>query len=160
MSQPENVRIDNRLIHGQVAALWTKSLKINRIVVIDDEVIKDKMRRSLLKMATPAGIKLSMISPKRAAENFLSDRYAEEVVMVIVAGPEMLQKVKDEGFVFESVNVANMPSKPNAKTITRTIYINEEEEAVLRALSKDTRFYTQLAPNDRQEDFIQLLDKA
>ena len=50
-------RIDGRLIHGQVANLWTTKLNISRIMVIDDEVAENAIEKSGLKLATPAGVK-------------------------------------------------------------------------------------------------------
>lgn len=55
------VRIDGRLIHGQVANLWTTKLNITRIMVVDDEVATNAIEKSGLKLATPAGVKLSVL---------------------------------------------------------------------------------------------------
>ena len=147
MKQPINVRIDERLIHGQVAALWSKALQLTRIIVIDSTVIKNDMQKMLLKTATPQGIKLSIISPKRAAENFNAGKYDEETAMVIVKGTGTLMELKEEGFAFESVNVGNITNKPNAKKITSQIYISDEEEIQFKELSENTDFYVQLVPD-------------
>ena len=48
-------RIDGRLIHGQVANLWTSSLSIGRIMVVDNEVATSDIEKAALKMATPSG---------------------------------------------------------------------------------------------------------
>ena len=64
-------RIDGRLIHGQVANLWTTKLNISRIMVIDDEVAENAIEKSGLKLATPAGVKLSVLPIAKAAENIL-----------------------------------------------------------------------------------------
>ena len=49
-------RIDDRLIHGQVATVWSKLTGIERIIVISDLVAQDKLRKFLLKEAAPPGI--------------------------------------------------------------------------------------------------------
>lgn len=54
-----NVRIDERLIHGQVAAVWTNTLNATRIMVIDDMAAKDEIQKIALKMACPSTVKLS-----------------------------------------------------------------------------------------------------
>ena len=46
-------RIDGRLVHGQVANLWTTKLQASRIIVVDDEASKDKIQKSGLRMAAP-----------------------------------------------------------------------------------------------------------
>ena len=65
-------RIDGRLIHGQVANLWTTKLNISRIMVVDDEVAENTIEKSGLKLATPAGVKLSVLPVAKAAENILA----------------------------------------------------------------------------------------
>lgn len=157
MSQPLNVRIDERLIHGQVAALWTKALRINRIVVIDQEVVKNDMQKMLLKTACPSGIKLSIISPKRAADNFNEGKYNDETVMVIVKSPKTLESIKEEGFVFEDVNVGNITNKPQSIQVTNQIYVDQDIINTFNSLSKDTHFHVQLVPTDSKKDFMKLL---
>ncbi len=68
-------RIDGRLIHGQVANLWTTKLNISRIMVVDDEVAENTIEKSGLKLATPAGVKLSVLPVAKAAENILAGKY-------------------------------------------------------------------------------------
>ena len=63
------VRIDGRLIHGQVANLWATKLNISRIMVVDDEVAGNAIEKSGLKLATPAGVKLSVLPVEKAAQN-------------------------------------------------------------------------------------------
>ena len=57
-----NVRIDERLIHGQVATMWTNHLKVNRIMVVDNVVVKNEMEKDVLKMAKPNSVKLSILT--------------------------------------------------------------------------------------------------
>ena len=58
-------RIDGRLIHGQVANLWTTKLNVSRIMVIDDEVAQNDIEKSGLKLATPPGVKLVSCQSQR-----------------------------------------------------------------------------------------------
>ena len=58
-------RIDGRLIHGQVANLWTTKLNVSRIMVIDDEVAQNDIEKSGLKLATPPGVKLSICQSQK-----------------------------------------------------------------------------------------------
>ncbi len=49
-------RIDDRLIHGQVATRWTKETQVKRIIVVSDDVAKDQVRSTLLKQVAPPGV--------------------------------------------------------------------------------------------------------
>ena len=67
------VRLDERLIHGQVAAVWTRTMQITRIMVIDDEIIHDEIGKIALKSAVPVGVKLSILSVESAAKKYWKD---------------------------------------------------------------------------------------
>lgn len=158
MQQPVNIRIDERLIHGQVAALWSKALSLNRIILIDGEVINNQMQKVLQRTACPDSIKLSIISPVKAAENFKINKYDGERCMVIVRWPEVLRELADFGIYFDEVVVGNMPNKAKTKMITNQIFVNENQVDIFKDLSKKTQFFVQLVPNSQKENFIRILE--
>ena len=80
------VRIDGRLIHGQVANLWATKLNISRIMVVDDEVAGMPLK-SGLKLATPAGVKLSVLPVEKAAQNILAGKYDSQRLLIVVRKP-------------------------------------------------------------------------
>lgn len=59
-------RIDGRLIHGQVANLWTTKLNASRIMVVDNDIVNNDLEKTALKLATPPGIKLSILNTEKA----------------------------------------------------------------------------------------------
>ena len=60
------VRIDDRLIHGQVATVWAKEANAERIIICSDEVAKDEIRKTLLLQVGPPGVKVSVVSVAKA----------------------------------------------------------------------------------------------
>ena len=68
MAKSLAVRVDDRLIHGQVVTQWVKVFKAQKIVVIDNNVAKDKMQKNVLKFAAPPEIKVSIFSVDKAVE--------------------------------------------------------------------------------------------
>ena len=48
-----HVRIDDRMIHGQVATQWTNQLSANRIMVINNEVANDDVKKAVVRLAAP-----------------------------------------------------------------------------------------------------------
>ena len=75
MQEIVNVRIDDRLIHGQVAAVWSLVTKASRIMVVDDLVVKDPVNKEALKMACPQQCKLSILTVAKAAANLCAGKY-------------------------------------------------------------------------------------
>ena len=89
------IRIDERLIHGQVATLWQGSWNCNRIMVIDTKSANDPMLKSVLKIACPTGVRLSVLEPDTAAANLQSGKYGKERITIVTKTPGNLLRLID-----------------------------------------------------------------
>ncbi|ASJ21657.1 PTS system mannose/fructose/N-acetylgalactosamine-transporter subunit IIB [Brachyspira hampsonii] len=144
-----NIRIDSRLIHGQVAGIWAPYLQINRIMIIDDEIANDDMQKDLLRMVAPAGVSTSILTKEKALKNILEDKYALQKVMLVVKTPYYLKYLIENGVEVKSINVGNMSTRENTRKITPTVNITEEEESILKSLiNKNVEITVQMVPND------------
>lgn len=153
-----NIRIDERLIHGQVAAVWTRTLHADRIMVIDNGVVKNDIQKAALKMACPQGVKLSILSVKRASENIKSNKYGEERIFVVVKAPGTLCELLEEGVEVSEVIVGNMAKKPGTRSVKDTIYLTEKDENEFKALiEKGVRFTAKQVPQSPDCNFAELL---
>lgn len=101
------MRIDERLIHGQVAVVWSKFLGINRIVVADDEVIKNEMQLMALKMAVPSGVKASIVSCDKAIALLNDSRAKNLKILLVVSNPKTALKMMNSVKEITSINVGN-----------------------------------------------------
>lgn len=152
------VRIDGRLIHGQVANLWTTKLGISRIMVVDDGVTTNAIEKSGLKLATPAGVKLSILSIEKAAANILAGKYESQRVLIIAKKPDRLLKLVELGVPIKKINVGNMSQSDESKSITRSINVLEEDiESFKKLNEKGVELVSQMVPSDREENFMGLL---
>ncbi|MGB7459367.1 MAG: PTS sugar transporter subunit IIB [Carnobacterium jeotgali] len=152
------VRIDGRLIHGQVANLWTTKLGINRIMVVDDGVTTNAIEKSGLKLATPAGVKLSILSIEKAAANILAGKYDSQRLLIIAKKPDRLLRLVELGVPIKKINVGNMSQSDDSKSITRSINVIEEDIENFKKLDeKGVELVSQMVPNDREEKFMDLL---
>lgn len=153
-----NIRIDERLIHGQVAAYWTRALNATRILVIDDFAARDQIQKMALKMATPAGVKLSILTVATASKNLIEEKYAGDRVFVIVRSPKVLKEAWDAGFRFKTVNVGNMSSKFGSVQVRRTVGVTKDDVKYFRELvDSGVKFTAQMIPNDESVDFAPLI---
>lgn len=154
------IRIDDRLIHGQVVAYWSNSLKLTRIMVANDDVAVDDMRKSVLRMAVPAGIKSSIIPVERAAKQILEGKYAGQRVFLIVDSPADILRLIDLGLPIKKFNVGNMGGKDNTKPIKKYVNVTDEQEQQFRdLLAKGVEITTQLVPQDAVTHLTDFLDK-
>lgn len=151
-------RIDGRLIHGQVANLWTTTLNISRIMVVDDEVAENAIEKSGLKLATPAGVKLSVLPVAKAAENILAGKYDSQRLLIVAKNPDRFLRLVEAGVPIETLNVGNMSQTSETRSITRSINVVDEDVAVFNKLhDKGVVLTAQMVPNDPVEDFMKLL---
>lgn len=76
-------RVDDRLIHGQVATVWAKEAGAKRIIVVSKEVANDDIRKTLVKQAAPPGIKVNIVDPEKAVKVYNNPKYADETVFYL-----------------------------------------------------------------------------
>lgn len=153
-------RIDGRLIHGQVANLWSTKLNISRIMVIDDEVAENQIEKTGLKLATPPGVKLSVLPIKKAAENILAGKYDSQRLLIVARRPDRFLKLIECGVPLEELNVGNMSQTPESRSVTRSINVVDEDVVVFNKLNDlGVKLFAQMVPNDAAEDFMKLLNK-
>ncbi|CUU49352.1 PTS system mannose/fructose/N-acetylgalactosamine-transporter subunit IIB [Clostridium beijerinckii] len=125
------VRIDDRLIHGQVAFVWTKHLGVNRIIVANDSVAKNDIQKMSLKMAVPDTIKCSILTLDEAI-NVLNDPRGKSLkILIVVNNPADARKIIEKVDDVPYVNISNyglLSRDISAKRkVTDTIYATEDD---------------------------------
>ncbi|NSV76440.1 PTS mannose/fructose/sorbose transporter subunit IIAB [Enterococcus faecalis] len=153
-----NTRIDERLIHGQVAGIWSTSLSTQRIIVANDEAATDPLQKSSLRMAAPSSMRLSVLGVEAAAKNIQSGKYGKQRLFLLFKNPkDVLRFIEAQGPI-KTVNVGNMSYKEGAREVTKSIQVLPEEEQIFETIaSKGVTVTAQLAPNDPVVDFMKKL---
>lgn len=153
-----NVRIDERLIHGQVAGIWAPSLHTQLIIVINDEAAADSLQKSSLRMAAPTSMRLSVLPVESAAKNIRSGKYGKQRLFLVFKNPTDVLRYLKAGGKLTHVNVGNMSYKEGSKDITKSIKVLEEEIDVFESIAAmDINVTAQLVPNDPVVDFMDKL---
>ncbi|AVP35956.1 PTS mannose/fructose/sorbose transporter subunit IIB [Staphylococcus felis] len=151
-------RIDGRLIHGQVANLWATKLNIGRFMVIDDEVAQSDIDKQALKLATPAGIKLSVLPIEKAATNIKNGKYDSQRVMIIAKRPDRFVELVNQGVKIDELNVGNMSQTNETRSITNSINVMDEDiENFQKLKEQGVNIISQMVPNDKAVDFMTLI---
>ena len=153
-----NTRIDERLIHGQVAGIWSTSLSTQRIIVANDEAATDPLQKSSLRMAAPSSMRLSVLGVEAAAKNIQSGKYGKQRLFLLFKNPkDVLRFIEAQGPI-KTVNVGNMSYKAGAREVTKSIQVLPEEEQIFETIaSKGVTVTAQLVPNDPVVDFMKKL---
>ena len=159
------LRVDDRLIHGQVAMTWTKQLSVQGIVVANDEAANDNTQKMALKMAVPGGIK-SLIKPVDEAIRILNNPKASRIRILVLTRTvkdalKIRQSVGEIGFLnvgntgrFDGIDVSEK------LVLTPTIMLTKAEQQALKELvALDPKACMQQVPNDEQKLVKDILDK-
>ncbi|WP_125605324.1 PTS system mannose/fructose/N-acetylgalactosamine-transporter subunit IIB [Lapidilactobacillus bayanensis] len=153
-----NIRIDDRLIHGQVATRWSTGLKVNRIMVIDDEVAADEVQKSILRMAAPAGISTSIITEEKAIHNIKAGKYESQRVLLVVKRPKVLLDLINAGIPIDKINVGNMSNRDETVQVKKSVSLTAEERHDIEVImAQGVKVTAQMVPDDPEVDFSNFL---
>lgn len=126
------LRVDHRLLHGQVAMAWTQSLDSDCILIANDAVVNDNIRKTTMKLAKPNGVKLVM---KNILNAGVTDKYKLFIVVESIEDAYRLAK----GYAgIRSINLGGCkPKEDIVKTIYKTIPVTARDEEMLKELLND-----------------------
>ena len=120
-------RIDDRLIHGQVATVWSKVTGCQRIIVCDDDVAKDKIRSTLLKQVAPAGIKSHVVELDKAIRVYENPKYENDKCLLLFTNPTSVLYMVEHGVPIKSVNIGGMSFKEGKRQITGAVSVDQKD---------------------------------
>lgn len=156
-----HIRIDDRLIHGQVAAFWSNTLKITRIMVINDAVANDDMQKSVLRMVAPASVRTSIISKETAFKNITAGKYEGQRVLAIFKNPEDILELIKKGLPIKSFNVGNMAARQGTTPIKRSVNLTVDHVKTFRQLDAlGVEMTSIMVPDDAKTNVIDFINKA
>lgn len=129
-------RIDDRLIHGQVATVWAKEAGAGRIIVVSQEVSEDDIRKTLVKQAAPPGIKVNIVDPDKAVKVYNNPKYAGETVFYLFTNPMEVVTMIEAGIPIQSINIGGMQFKTGRTQVTKAVSVDATEVAAFRKLAE------------------------
>lgn len=143
-------RIDDRLIHGQVATAWSKVTNANRIIVVDDEVSKDSFMDMVLKSAAPKGINVDVFSVEDAVPVINGDDTGENV-FILAKTPDTILKLINLGVNLKALNLGGMGAKIGRKQFYKNISMSEDEKQTFKEIiSNGVDVFVQIVPDAKQ----------
>lgn len=155
-----HVRMDNRLIHGQILVSWNSALKIDHLIVTNDKVANDPMQVTLLKAVTPIGAKVSVLSIKDCVEYCLSPEAEKENIFVITKFPEDGLALIENGLTIDTLNLGNQAFVRGSKKLSNSVYLTEEGVKALKTMhEKGITITCRMLPNDPKSEFWPVIEK-
>jgi PTS system mannose-specific IIB component len=141
------VRIDDRLLHGQVVVSWIPYLKVNEVVIADDEYANDEFMNSLIKSSEPEGIKVHVKTIHETAA-FLKDDNENKILILLksIEGlRELVKKVK-----LGSINIGGVGAAKGRKRYYNSIHLSDNELNILKDIANNNiNVEVRILPKDK-----------
>jgi len=155
----KHMRIDNRLIHGQVTTTWVGQINADLIIVVNDKVSKDPIQTVMLPMAA-RGVKTLVLSIEDAIK-YIQENEKQKIMIIAKFGTDALA-LMEAGIQPVEVNMGNQAPLPATKyeMVTKSIAVTKEDAAVYRKIAElnGGLLTTQMMPSNPKQNFIKLMD--
>ena len=151
-------RIDDRLIHGQVVEGWLPTLNADRIVVASDQAAGDPIQTSLMGLALPPEVALTVLKVEDAARALTNGDWTKERVMLLLPGIGEARRLVEAGAKLPAINLGGLHDAPGRRFITPSIAISDGDRKDLQALlALRVELETRALPTDERRSVADLL---
>lgn len=154
------VRIDDRLLHGQVAYSWKAALSYEAIVIANDNASADPIRKSALQLAKPDGVRIAIRSVDDAITLLKNEKIKALKVFVIVDNPQDALRIYKGIDETPDLNIGGVQSQDGRIELTQAVYFNQSElEALDEIAERKINVSVKLVPSDSPQDYLNLRKK-
>ena len=143
------VRVDDRLIHGQVVEGWLRHISVDCIIVINEAVAKDEMQCVLYGMSVPTGVEVHCLDPETAINNLKKERFSRKRILILVAGVKDLLKLVESEAGIKSVNIGGLHYTEGKKQIFKALSVDAGDVAdLIKILRRGIELEIRILPMD------------
>lgn len=155
------VRIDDRLLHGQIVTRWSKIKDCKGILIVDDDAANDPFQTKIFVNAAPNGVKVGVFTIEDAVQRINKAQTVTNGYFIICKSPRTLTILKEKGGDFgDEVNVGPMSTRPDTLTVGKNCSLTEDEIAAFQELN-DSKVHVefQLTPDEKGRDWEYISEK-
>ena len=113
------VRIDDRLIHGQIVTAWCITLGVNEIIAVDDALAANPMMQSIMTMGVPQEYHAKIVSAQKACEILCTE--SDKTRLVITRFAKNLAGICDAVKTAQHINIGNCSKQADAVAAVKGI---------------------------------------
>lgn len=128
-------RIDNRLVHGQVATQWNSYIGANLILVANDKVAGDKVRQGLMDMAAPNGVGTRYFTIQKTID-VIHKASDSQKIFIIVENPQDVLRLVEGGVPIKKVNIGNMHMAEGKRQVATSVAVDDNDIASCKKLQE------------------------
>ena len=140
------LRIDDRLIHGQVIVGWLPTLNSKQILVVNDRIARDSMRQEMMSLSVPPTVELAF----RACDELTTLENLDFATLVLVASPADAWQCLDSGLIPEEFNVGGMHARPGKEELFEALHVNAQDREYFHKIL-DTGIHAVFQPTPQND---------
>ena len=157
MENIELVRIDDRMLHGQVVSTWLKDYGIEQVLIINDKAANDPIQKSVAGLAAPKEVKVHLFGVDQFIEILKKTPIKRKTMLMFTTSTDVL-KLVENGLDIKEVNVGGMRYNENRKRLSKAVSVtSEEEEAFRKLIEKEIKVFIQMIPKSDESLMKNLL---
>lgn len=153
-------RVDNRMIHGQVAMMWTSKVQANIIIVVDDNIVKDEYQMQLMVTAVPDNVQVRFFTAQKMLDVY-EKANSNQHLFIVTRTPIAMAQLVTNGVPIKELNIGNMHDGADKITvIPEFLYANELEiQAIKEICNSGVKVYGQMSPFTAYHDINSIIKK-
>ena len=152
------MRVDNRLIHGQILEAWIPFLEASCIVVVDDQVVSDIFRETVIRMAVPSGVEVIISGVAEFAENFRFSRGKGRKTIVLFSKISDAWRARCLGYLFDQLNIGNIYNEECRVCCTPAVLLSETDIRDISCLrDAGVKIELQRVPREKPVDLFEIV---
>ncbi|MCD7950840.1 MAG: mannose/fructose/sorbose PTS transporter subunit IIA [Erysipelotrichaceae bacterium] len=154
-------RVDTRLLHGQVATTWTKTVAPDRIIVVSDNVSKDDLRKQMIIEAAPPGVKAHVVPIDKMIAVAKDTRFGGMKAMLLFETPQDALRAIEGGVDIKEINLGSMAHSLGKVVVNKALAMDKNDvETIEKIMAKGIKINVRKVPTDADDDINALLKKA
>lgn len=154
-------RIDSRLLHGQVATAWSKSVQPTRIIVVSDSVAHDDLRKKLITEAAPPGVKANVVPVDKMIQVAKDPRFGGTKALLLFETPQDALRAIEGGVDIKELNVGSMAHSVGKVVVSKVLSLGKEDVETFEKLkSLGITFDVRKVPSDSKDNMEEIVAKA
>ncbi len=155
------VRVDNRLIHGQILEAWVPYVQASCLVVADDDVANDFFRETVIRMAVPREIDVHIHSVEDFAKTYSNNEETGRKTILLFSTVSAALKAFKHGFHYKRLNIGNIYNEEGKVRCARSINLSDQDiSEIIQLIQGGVQVELRCVPKDKPIDFFSSLKKS
>lgn len=152
------VRVDNRLIHGQVVEAWLPHLKVQRVIVADDEAASSPLIRAAMALAVQSAIEVQILP--LAQVDFAAVSKDGVRTLVLLRDVAAVPFAHAHGLAMDQLNLGNVHFGTGRRQVSPSVFLAEAELKTLQGLAdKGVRVEARAVPSEKSVELGELTER-